>query len=58
MQEAMFEDDDGVDRCIGSVHPREAIGGLQLLTNESSFFKAVSHGASQLAVMNKTDFDE
>ncbi|MFH4983033.1 hypothetical protein AB6A40_009742 [Gnathostoma spinigerum] len=53
-----LEDDQGEDDLKVLVHPRELIGGLQLLTSEPAFYSSRSYTQVTLAVMDKQSFSE
>uniref|UniRef100_F1KRB4 NTE family protein n=2 Tax=Ascaris TaxID=6251 RepID=F1KRB4_ASCSU len=58
-QEAVYEDEEANDdEWYSMVHPRELIGGLQLLTSEPSFHTVRTHTAATIAILNKEDFAE
>jgi lysophospholipid hydrolase len=52
------EEDDTPESCLTLVHPREIVGGLQLLTNEPCFYTISANVPTLVAVLNSTAFAE
>ncbi|CAB3402925.1 unnamed protein product [Caenorhabditis bovis] len=57
-QDALFdeENNDDEDRAVIRVTARELVGGLQILTNEPSFYTIRAIVPTHVAIMKKTDF--
>jgi lysophospholipid hydrolase len=52
------DEEDSTETCLTLVHPHEIVGGLQLLTNEPSFYTISSNSPTLVAVLNSTAFAE
>uniref|UniRef100_A0A915CQA2 Cyclic nucleotide-binding domain-containing protein n=1 Tax=Ditylenchus dipsaci TaxID=166011 RepID=A0A915CQA2_9BILA len=57
-QECPFEDDLEDNSWNTFIYPKELIGGLQLLSNEPSFFTIKAARSTAIARIDKDDFDE
>lgn len=58
-QEPVFDEEpqEDDDNTISRIFPRDLIGGLQLLTNEPSFFTVCAASKSTVAILGKTEFN-